>query len=496
MKILVIQLARLGDIYLTWPTLRAIHRSHPEAELHVMVRERFLGALEGLDLPLKVHTLNTRDVLAPIVNSGKLEDSLAQILDMADLLSAEKFDEIINLSFSPASSYLVDAIRTENSVVKGYCRQTDGYLAIPDDASAYFYAQVGTRNWNRYHLGEVFAAVSGRDLLFTDWAPALSSPTSFRSHLPAEYYVVHLATSQEDKSFPDYKWRQVLSKLVKRNNFKFVVVGGPEDQDLARRALAGLPEENVANLVGMTRIVDLFEVIQNSKGLIGGDSVGLHMASLCGVACFNLSFSSVNFWETGPRAVGSRILWAQEPALMDSEKVVQEFCLWVDGEQATSPVIERVSNDLIGFSPKGFKSSDFAWHMIEAIYTGGPFPATENADNISGIQKLKELSTLALEQLDRISVEPKDQVSHQILSHIDQILNQLAHMVPEIRPLIAWFDTERLRMGPGEFQDIYLKTRALFHKLSEIAELYTLTKDEPANLTAEGAANDNFNLVE
>ena len=497
MKILVIQLARLGDIYLTWPTLRAIHRSNPEAELHVMVRERFAGAMEGLDLPIVLHTFNTRDILAPVVTNGKLEDSLTQVLDLTDQLAAQKFDEIINLTFSPVSSYLVDAIKDENSLVRGYCRQTDGFLAIPDDASAYFYAQVGTRNWNRYHLGEVFAAVAGRDLSFTDWAPAAtSSPTSFKAHLPENYFVVHLTTSQDDKSFPDFKWRQVLSKLIKRQNLKFVVVGGPEDQDLARRALAGLPEENVANLVGMTRIVDLFEVIQHSRGLIGCDSVGLHMASLCGIPCFNLSFASVNFWETGPRALGSRILWAQDAALLDSEKVVQEFSLWIDGEAATSPVIDRISNDLIGYQPKGFKYSNFAWRMIEAIYTGGPFPATENTDNISGIQKLTELSILALEQLDRISVQPKDQVSHQILAHIDQILNQLAHMVPEIRPLIAWFDTERLRMGPGEFQDVYLKTRSLFHKLSEIAALYANDKDATATLTAEGAANDNFNLVE
>lgn len=491
MKILVLQLARLGDIYLTWPSLRALHRSYPEAEIHLIVRERFAGAVEGIGIPVVVHELKTKDILSPILLNDDLDSSLACLDKFVGDMHALAFDQIINLSFSPFSSYLVDGIRQEQSLIKGYCRHVDGFLAIPDDASAYFYAQVGINNWNRYHLGEVFAAVVGIDLVEKDWRQA--EAPEFALPLPEQYFTVQLATSQSEKSFPDYKWRQVLSKLISRSGHKFVIVGGPEDEDLARRVVAGLPHENIFNLVGQTKISDLFSIIKNSLGLLSGDSVGLHVASLCATPCFNLSFSSVNFWETGPRSLGSRILWAPESAMLDSERVVIEFERWLNNEPASHPSIDRVSNDLIGYRPVYFNSSDYSWKLIEAIYTGGVFPPTDRSENVMAYERLHELSVLALDQLERIEKDPKDQVSHQILSHIDELLLQIHQKIPEVRPLVAWFETERSRMGPGEFVGVLGQTRQLFQKLATICGLYV---SSPNKEVKEEVLRDNIDLVE
>lgn len=491
MKILVLQLARLGDIYLSWPSIRALHRQHPEAEIHCLVRERFAPALEGIGVPIKVHRLETKCILSPLLMDEDLKESLIRLENFAENLHQEQFDQIINLSFSPFSSYLVDVVKSDQSSVKGYCRQTDGYLAIPDDSSAYFYAQVGVQNWNRYHLGEVFAAVVGIDLTEEDWRGAIVPDCSHS--LPEDYFVVQLSTSQEEKSFPDFKWRQVLSKSIQRSNHSFVIVGGPEDEDLARRTLAGLPTSNVVNLVGQTKISDLFSILKNSKGLLSCDSVGLHIASLTQTPCFTLSFSTVNFWETGPRSLGSRVIWAPEASLLDSERVVKEFGHWLQREPATHPSIERISNELIGYLPQFFNSTDFPWKLIQAIYTGESFPPLETRENQLAFARLNELAQLALDQLARIETNPKDDVSHQILSHIDLLLQQIHSKIPEVRPLVAWFETERLRMGPGEFQDVLNHTRGLFEKLAVISQLYVIKEESTEK---EMVSHDNLDLVE
>lgn len=59
MKILVLQLARFGDIYLTWPALRALRRRYPDASIHLLVRERFVAATEGLGAGIDVHVFPT-----------------------------------------------------------------------------------------------------------------------------------------------------------------------------------------------------------------------------------------------------------------------------------------------------------------------------------------------------------------------------------------------------------------------------------------------------
>ena len=138
MKILVLQLARFGDIYLTWPTLRALHRAHPGAEIHFLVREKFLGATNGLANVI-VHTLPTADLLGG--TNGTIESRFTEWLTPI----GGEWDMIVNLSFSPASSYLTDLLRTQKTIVRGYTRHADGFLAIPDDREFQEFPMHGAR---------------------------------------------------------------------------------------------------------------------------------------------------------------------------------------------------------------------------------------------------------------------------------------------------------------------------------------------------------------
>src|SRR5437588_11724100 len=105
MRILVLQLARFGDIYQTWPALQALKRKHPGCELHVLVRARFQEAAK--DFPgITVHALPTREILRPLFEGEALEDSHTELKRFLQPLCDSNFDTIINLSFSPASSFL------------------------------------------------------------------------------------------------------------------------------------------------------------------------------------------------------------------------------------------------------------------------------------------------------------------------------------------------------------------------------------------------------
>lgn len=160
MKILILELARLGDIYQTWPALRGLRRLYPEAQIHVLTRSRFEAAFDGLEVVDERKILPSRDLMAPLVQPQMdVKASHDLVGKFVDSLKAEKYDWILNFSFSPLSSYLTHAIADNRSDVRlsGYSRTSDGFLAIPDDMSAYFYAQVGINKPNRFHLAEIFA---------------------------------------------------------------------------------------------------------------------------------------------------------------------------------------------------------------------------------------------------------------------------------------------------------------------------------------------------
>jgi len=106
MKILVIQLARLGDIYMSWPTIRALKTANPGAEIHMLVRSRFSEATNGLESVSQIKIFPTPQILDPVVNQNDLSGSLGVIDTMLNDLNNEKYDLIVNLTFSEVSSYV------------------------------------------------------------------------------------------------------------------------------------------------------------------------------------------------------------------------------------------------------------------------------------------------------------------------------------------------------------------------------------------------------
>ncbi|MCB0412182.1 MAG: glycosyltransferase family 9 protein, partial [Bdellovibrionales bacterium] len=306
-----------------------MHRNFPDKELHVLVRESFASALDGLDVPLKVHQLSTQHLLGPLIEVQDLGAAQLRVDEFMEELRLQSFDEIINLSFSPLSSYLVDELKSANTLVRGYDRQSDGFLSIPDDSSAYFYAQVGPGQSNRFHLGEIFASVCGVDLIDEDWrAPALHSETLNKFSLPARYVVMHPFSSEVCKTYSAVRWQRTLEHILEETDLNFVIIGSAKERSSEFEIY---PQDRVVNLVGQTKTCELFDIIGSAQALLSGDSLGLHMASICKIPTFNLSYSSVNFWETGPRAPGSRVFWAVTPQNMEPEEVSRNFLLWLEG---------------------------------------------------------------------------------------------------------------------------------------------------------------------
>src|SRR3954464_11727282 len=98
-KILVLELARLGDIYQTWPALRALKRLNPDSEIHVLTRPRFSAALEGLTAVDRIHQLPTAQILEPLVQLNMdVRTSYDRMSSFVETLKVHNFDWIVNFS--------------------------------------------------------------------------------------------------------------------------------------------------------------------------------------------------------------------------------------------------------------------------------------------------------------------------------------------------------------------------------------------------------------
>lgn len=483
MKILIIQLARLGDIYMTWPFLRALRRSHPAAEIHLLTRPRFEGAVEGLDAIDRHLSIPVSHILAPLVREeADIDSSLLRLDETIQRLQHECYDVVVNLTFSPASSYLTHLIAQTNTQMYGYSRYDDGTLCLADEISAYFYAQVGTNKANRVHLADIFASMLDLQYNESDWrAPEILMNEIL---LPESYIVVHVGASEQHKAIPAQNWIQILSEVAhKYAHLNVVLVGAANEVEIAHNIATSIPELNFINLVGRTKIVDLFAVLQEADLLVGCDSAPMHMASLTDTPTLNISLGQVNFWETGPKASLSFIYKVEDGESVDTKKVGELLCFLLNGQ--VSPELIIRSAGVVSFERVETAQDRFQWDLLQAIYLGGSYPVAERMEIVQGAVQLKEVNTLAIEQISQIPQKGLA-VAGPMLDQIDEVIKSISQIVPELSPLINWYLAEKVRIGPGSLEDICSATLNVHERFAAHLQAYIphdslfLTNEEEA----------------
>jgi len=483
MKILLVQLARFGDIYLTWPTVRALRRLRPKAEIHLLVRSRFAAATKGLSELDRVWELTTPTLLKSVIcDEGGEVNSLLELNEFVDQLTEQNFTEIYNLSFSPFSSYLCSEIQGPSGVIRGYTRHSDGYLAIPDDASAYFYAQVGLGKSNRFHLSDIFASVVGVDLQVQDW----SSPElpAVDLDLKRPFLVAHLGSSQEFKTYPIFKWRSALGRILNEFPGHIYLIGATSESHMANQLLDGSGFNRIHSLFGQTRIDQLFTLLSRADMLIGADSAPMHMASMVACPCFNLSLGGVNFWETGPRSLRSRILVSKDGESLASDRVASDvLALWKD-QKSSFPIVYRDPVAREGYRWANLTDDDWTWRFIRGLYCGDDLPIIEDDLTFSGMLQMREMVQVCLEQFPNLFDNKKVKISNQILEQADIVFRKIAHFSPRLQPLVDWYFTERLRKGPASLTELIKYDKKLCQQLKYVLGMYL--GDEPIAVPSGG----------
>ncbi len=125
---------------------------------------------------------------------------------------------------------------------------------------------------------------------------------------------------------------------------------------------------------------------------------------------------------------------------------------------------------------------DFSWRLVEALYTGTDYPKAERREDVVAFQRLVELSELACHQLDRWNDPKARSTAAQVLAQVDQLLPEISRLNPRIEPVVQWFETQRLRIPPGEASATLQRTRKAFDDLRLVAEVYREFQDPKVEL--------------
>lgn len=484
MKILVLQLARLGDVYMSWPALRALRRTHPEAEIHLLTRPRFEGAVRGLEAIDQHLSLSAAHILEPLIQAEADLETAGERLDEFVLGLKEKaYDWVINFTFSPFSSYLTHALSGNGVRVSGYTRHADGFLNFADEISAYFYAQVGIGKVNRVHVADILASLLNLEFTEEDWrAPEFEFTSLDRFALPDNYVVVHIGASEAQKSLPAEKWAQLLSYFHQRKpQVPLVLIGAVSEKRIAETVLREVKSPLVFDLVGRTEMHELFPLLQNAMMLVGGDSAPIHIASLTDTATLNISVGPVNFWETGPKATHGFILRAESAQSLLAARAGEVMASLLEG--VVAPELITRSRGLVSYHRQESEAESFAWRLCHAIYLGGDFPVSEDLRFYEAILRLDEANNVVVEQLQDERLRGPH--TREILDGADEIIQNISRWVPDVSPIVNWYQAEKIRIPPGAGEDILRATLRVHKTLGQLLQVY-IPQNEKEEEVAHG----------
>lgn len=252
MKILVIRFSSIGDIILTSPVLRCLKKQRPDAEIHFLTKAQFRDLVAHSPYLDKVHTLEGElDEVLPALN----KEGFTEIIDLHHNLRTMKVKRALGV---PAHSFPKLNIEKWMLVNLKHDRMprihiVDRYMSTVE------------------HLG-VKNDGEGLDLFVPPEreVPLSTLPQSHRTG----YLALCIGGAHFTKRLPEHK----LIELASRITGPVVIIGGPEDQPIAR-AIADAVGARAFDATGKYDLMGSASLIKQAKSAITHDSGAMHVAA-------------------------------------------------------------------------------------------------------------------------------------------------------------------------------------------------------------------------
>lgn len=296
MRILVLQLKRIGDAILTAPALAALRQALPEARIELVLAgaagqlaEMYRGLVGG------VH----------IMHNGKWNVGVWR------KALGGNWDGVLDFSGTDRSASL--GLVTRAPIRLGYEKDARNKLR--------------TRSWTHLCTASVrelhtidfhhalvhsFLELLGKSRVYVTDPGHMFLPESSLPERPAKYAVVHPGTARPEKYWPAASWAEVIESIQAEHNLPVLLTGSEDAAETAH--LQEIMQKTFVwgNLAGKLTLPQLARVLKESQIVLGVDSAAMHLAAAYRRPQIAL-FGPTNPYHWRPRHDRSRILLAAGP---------------------------------------------------------------------------------------------------------------------------------------------------------------------------------------
>ncbi len=271
-KILIVRTDRIGDVVLSTPVIKAARMAFPRAHIAVMVRPY------------------TRDIVIgnPYLNEVIVYDKYGihkdwrSTLRFALDLRRKRFD--LALILHPTNRAHIVTFLAGIPLRVGYKKKC-GFLLTHSIEDKKHLGQKHELDYNFDLAGLAGIKIVDRDLSMTvtEQDKKFVRDILRKNGLSPDdkLIIIHPGSSCPSKRWPPQRFALLSDKINQLDKVKVIVVGGPDDRDIAEE-ISGCVSSPVVNFCGQFDLKKLAALIQFSRVFITNDNGPMHIASAVG----------------------------------------------------------------------------------------------------------------------------------------------------------------------------------------------------------------------
>jgi heptosyltransferase III len=269
-KILLLQLKRIGDLILTTPAIAALRKNHPDAHITLAVSNDCAELLPAIS--------NVDRVLIARRNLGDLA--------MLPSFAGKRFDYCIDFTRNDRSAVLTLLSRARKRVASYRIRdQSKTRARLYTDL-------VGVRVRDMHTIDYNLALLEPLGIRAASSAPQLDLPRPVREKADAlrrdwkitrPYIILHPGSARREKLWDAVRWAEVINHFGQNNEFELVLTSGPSVDEQAHIAsITRRSRQKFIDLSGKTDLLTLAALIGQAQLLVTVDSAPVHFAATTG----------------------------------------------------------------------------------------------------------------------------------------------------------------------------------------------------------------------
>ncbi|OGR36724.1 MAG: hypothetical protein A2051_11345 [Desulfovibrionales bacterium GWA2_65_9] len=324
MKVLVMNLTRLGDLLQSQPTVAGLKAQGHSVALACL--ENFAPAaslMQGLD---GVFPFPGARLLARLDQDWRL--ALAAYREATERIRHEFAPDLV-INLTPSEPARLMAMSLGAAELRGFALDDHGFNADSGAWAAFLQLASSSRGASPFNIVDIFRRIAGLSgapdnsggFGLRGPTPEARSEAQVRLHgllpdglqgAPAKGFVaLQLGASEDRRRWPVARFAQVARGLVEAG-FAPVLVGTAQEKALGERLRAELgpcgpagSSAPVIDLMGQTDLPALAAVLAECRLLVTNDTGTMHLAAGLGVPCLALFLATAQPWDTGPYLPGS-----------------------------------------------------------------------------------------------------------------------------------------------------------------------------------------------